>query len=49
LKTQARLRWVEPPSRTTDYGIHEPDFSGTTTGEWTELRLEDFDTDDVGE
>ena len=29
--------------------MHEPDVSGTTTEEWDESRLEDFDTDDLGE
>ncbi|WP_339105552.1 hypothetical protein [Haloterrigena salinisoli] len=33
----------------TDYEMHEPDFSGTTTEEWDEPQLEDFDTDDLGE
>ncbi|QCS40958.1 hypothetical protein [Natrinema versiforme] len=27
----------------TDYELHEPDFSDTTTEEWDEPRLEDFD------
>ncbi|ELZ21526.1 hypothetical protein C477_05591 [Haloterrigena salina JCM 13891] len=27
----------------TDYEMHEPDFSGTTTEEWDEPQLEDFD------
>ena len=29
--------------------MHEPDVSGTTTEEWDDPRLEDFDTDDLGE
>ncbi|MFD1565154.1 hypothetical protein ACFR99_16580 [Haloarchaeobius amylolyticus] len=29
--------------------MHEPEFSGTTTEEWDEPRLEDFDTDDLSE
>ncbi len=29
--------------------MHEPEFSGTTTEEWSEPQLEDFDTDDPGE
>jgi len=33
----------------TDYSVHEPDVSGTTTEEWDEPQLEDFDTDDIGE
>lgn len=33
----------------TDYEIHEPDFSGTTTDDWDDPQLEDFDTDDLGE
>ncbi|MDF9747235.1 hypothetical protein [Natrinema salsiterrestre] len=33
----------------TDYDMHEPDFSGTTTDEWDEPELEDFDTDDLSE
>ncbi|WP_390289615.1 hypothetical protein [Haloarchaeobius amylolyticus] len=33
----------------TDYAMHEPEFSGTTTEEWDEPRLEDFDTDDLSE
>lgn len=32
----------------TDYERREPDFSGTTTEEWDEPQLEDFDTDDLG-
>ncbi|GAB3667067.1 hypothetical protein [Halopiger thermotolerans] len=32
-----------------DYEMHEPEFSGTTTDEWDEPQLEDFDTDDLGE
>ncbi len=31
------------------YEVHEPEYSGTTTDEWDEPRLEDFDTDDLGE
>lgn len=33
----------------TDYELHEPDFSGTTTDDWEDPQLEDFDTDDLGE
>ncbi|WP_276271582.1 hypothetical protein [Haloarcula litorea] len=33
----------------TDYDVHEPDYSGTTTAEWDAPRLSDFDTDDLGE
>jgi len=33
----------------TDYSMHEPEVSGTTTEEWDEPRLEDFDTDDLSE
>lgn len=33
----------------TDYDVHEPDFSGTTTEEWDEPQLEDFDTDDLSD
>lgn len=33
----------------TDYELHDPDFSGTTTAEWDEPQLEDFETDDLGE
>ena len=33
----------------TDYEVHEPEFSGTTTEEWDDPQLEDFDTDDLGE
>ncbi|WP_049922254.1 hypothetical protein [Halopiger djelfimassiliensis] len=32
-----------------DYEMHEPEFSDTTTDEWEEPQLEDFDTDDLGE
>lgn len=42
-----RRRVVPPP--VTDYESHEPDFSGTTTEEWSEPQLEDFDTDDLSE
>ena len=27
----------------TDYEMHEPEFSGTTTAEWDDPQLEDFD------
>ncbi|MCU4743223.1 hypothetical protein [Natronoglomus mannanivorans] len=30
-----------------NYEHHEPEFSGTTTDEWEEPRLEDVDTDDL--
>ena len=40
-------RCVDPT--VTDYAMHEPDVSGTTTEEWDEPRLEDFDTDDLSE
>ncbi|MFC7239253.1 hypothetical protein ACFQS4_13625 [Saliphagus sp. GCM10025317] len=33
----------------TDYEMHEPDFSGTTTENWDDPQLEDFDTDDLDE
>lgn len=33
----------------TDYEIHEPDYSGTTTDEWDAPQEEDFDTDDLSE
>ncbi|WP_306054447.1 hypothetical protein [Natronococcus wangiae] len=33
----------------TDYEMHDPEFSGTTTDEWDEPQLEDFDTDDLSE
>ncbi|WP_254532031.1 hypothetical protein [Natrinema gelatinilyticum] len=33
----------------TDYAVHEPKFSDTTTAEWDEPELEDFDTDDLDE
>ncbi len=33
----------------TDYELHEPDFSETTTDEWEEPQLEDFETDDLSE
>ncbi|WP_207586430.1 hypothetical protein [Halomontanus rarus] len=32
-----------------DYEMHDPEFSGTTTDEWAEPRLEDFSTDDLSE
>ncbi|APW96924.1 hypothetical protein CHINAEXTREME_03680 [Halobiforma lacisalsi AJ5] len=32
-----------------DYELHEPQLSGTTTGEWDDPQLEEFDTDDLGE
>ena len=31
----------------TDYDLHRPDYSGTTTEDWDAPRLEDFDTDDL--
>ena len=31
----------------TDYDLHEPDYSGTTTEDWDAPRKEDFDTDDL--
>ena len=33
----------------TDYEMHEPDYSGTTTDDWDAPQEEDFDTDDLGE
>ncbi|MFC6905460.1 hypothetical protein [Halalkalicoccus tibetensis] len=33
----------------TDYAVHEPEYSGTTDDEWDDPRLNDFDTDDLGE
>jgi len=33
----------------TDYEIHEPDYSGTTTDEWDSPQENDFGTDDLGE
>ncbi|UTF52911.1 hypothetical protein [Natronosalvus rutilus] len=33
----------------TDYDYHEPDFSGTTTEDWDDPQLEDFDTDGLDE
>lgn len=33
----------------TDYDLHEPSYSGTTTSEWTAPDREDFDTDDLSE
>lgn len=33
----------------TDYEMHEPDYSGTTTDEWDAPQEEDFDTDDLSE
>ena len=33
----------------TDYDVHEPDYSGTTTAEWSAPDEEDFDTDDLSE
>lgn len=33
----------------TEYEMHEPDYSGTTTGEWDSPQQEDFDTDDLSE
>lgn len=32
-----------------DYEIHEPDYSGTTTGDWDSPQENDFETDDFGE
>ncbi|WP_049929256.1 hypothetical protein [Halopiger goleimassiliensis] len=32
-----------------DYEYHEPSFSGTTTEEWDDPQLEDFETDDLSE
>lgn len=31
-----------------DYEMHDPEYSGTTTDEWSAPQLEDFDTDDLG-
>lgn len=33
----------------TDYDIHQPDYSGTTTEDWSAPRENDFDTDDFSE
>lgn len=33
----------------TDYEMHEPAYSGTTTEEWDAPQMEDFDTDDLSE
>ncbi len=33
----------------TDYSVHEPDYSGTTTDDWDAPQENDFDTDDLGE
>ncbi|MFC4540618.1 hypothetical protein ACFO5R_01595 [Halosolutus amylolyticus] len=33
----------------TDYEMHDPEFSGTTTEEWDDPQLEDFSTNDLGE
>ncbi|WP_227353339.1 hypothetical protein [Haladaptatus salinisoli] len=30
-----------------DYSFHRPEYSGTTTGEWSSPRENDFDTDDL--
>ena len=32
-----------------DYDVHEPEYSGTTTDEWSAPQKQDFDTDDLGE
>lgn len=32
-----------------DYDIHEPDYSGTTTEDWSAPQKQDFETDDLGE
>lgn len=32
-----------------DYSLHEIEYSGTTTDEWSAPNMEDFDTDDLGE
>lgn len=32
-----------------DYEIHEPDYSGTATGDWDSPQENDFETDDLGE
>ena len=32
-----------------DYDVHEPDYSGTTTEEWSAPQKEDFETDDLSE
>lgn len=31
------------------YDLHAPNYSGTTTDEWTAPDMEDFDTDDLAE
>lgn len=33
----------------TDYQMHEPEYSGTSTAEWESPQMEDFDTDDLSE
>lgn len=33
----------------TDYEIHEPDYSGTTTDDWDSLQKNDLETNDLGE
>lgn len=33
----------------TDYEMHEPTYSGTTTSDWESPQMEDFDTDDLSE
>lgn len=33
----------------TDYDMHEPDYSGTTTEEWNAPQQEDFDTNDLSD
>ena len=33
----------------TDYEVHEPDYSGTTTEDWEAPQKNDFDTDDLSE
>ncbi|WP_224270444.1 hypothetical protein [Haloprofundus salinisoli] len=33
----------------TDYELHEPEFSGTTEGEWDAPQEQDFETDELSE
>ena len=32
-----------------DYELHRPDYSGTTTDDWSAPQMNDFDTDDLDE
>lgn len=33
----------------TDYAMHEPEYSDTTTEEWDDPQMNDFETDDLSE